>query len=83
MTQKLNGDQPVTHSDLATVSGEMSSRFDRVDERSDRLESDVADLKHGQNGMKKLLEENNRLLKTFSGLPARVERLERAVFPRG
>ena len=84
-----NEDSPATQSDLSTVAGEMTRRFDDVERRFtsselrfDRLDERLDGLESQIGNVLKIVESIDATLRDMKTVPARVDRLERSVFPR-
>jgi archaellum component FlaC len=82
--KKKNGDTPATQHDLSVLAGEMSMRFDRVDERMDsfeiRMDKSEQRMDRLEKGLAAILEVLSSIdiqLRELKTLPDRVRRLER------
>ena len=69
----INGDQPATQADLSILAGEMTTRFDLIDTRLERMES-------SQNATLELVKGIDQQLKEWQHIPAKVERLHKRAF---
>lgn len=80
-----NGAAPVTHAELSSLAGEMTTRFNFMDVQFQEVRDELQEVRNDLGGLQRGLEsvlnvvtsidEQLRELKT---LPARVERLERS-----
>lgn len=96
MRKKENGDNPATQHDLAILAGEMTRRFDvieqgqvsmtadiaRLEQGQASMTADIARLDRGQQAMLGVLQSIDEHFRDHRNLPERVARLERSEFGR-
>lgn len=93
--ENINGDSPATQSDLSSLAGEMTRRFDEVYEQmatkgdiarlergQENMKDDIARLERGQQAMLAVLESIDAHFEDHRNVPERVARLERSEFGR-
>lgn len=95
-TVPTNGDAPATQHDLSILAGEMTHRFEKVDERFEgierrldtmderlvNVEDRLVNVERQVGNVLTLVQSIDGQLKEWRDIPAKVERLHQTVFPR-